>query len=41
MLRVASSSTSNNFRPRVRFYYDANCTRADVISSVATNARGY
>jgi len=39
MLRVASSSTSNNFRPGIRFYYDANCTTADVISSVATNAR--
>jgi hypothetical protein len=39
MLRVASGSTSNNFRPGIRFYYDANCTTADVISSVATNAR--
>jgi Pectate lyase superfamily protein len=39
MFRVASGSTSNNFRPGVRFYYDANCTTADVISTVATNAR--
>jgi hypothetical protein len=39
MFRVASGSTSNNFRPGVRFYYDENCTTADVISSVATNAR--
>jgi hypothetical protein len=39
MFRVASGSTSNNFRPGVRFYYDENCTSADVISSVATNAR--
>ncbi len=39
MFRVASGSTSNNFRPGLRFYYDSNCTTADVISSVATNAR--
>jgi Pectate lyase superfamily protein len=39
MMRVASGSTSNNFRPGIRFYYDENCTTADVISSVATNAR--
>ncbi|MGD0306776.1 MAG: glycosyl hydrolase family 28-related protein, partial [Candidatus Acidiferrales bacterium] len=39
MFRVASGSTSNNFRPGIRFYYDSNCTSADVISSVATNAR--
>jgi hypothetical protein len=39
MFRVASGSTSNNFRPGIRFYYDANCTTADVISTVATNAR--
>ncbi len=39
MMRVASGSTSNNFRPGIRFYYDSNCTSADVISSVATNAR--
>jgi len=39
MFRVASGSTSNNFRPGVRFYFDANCTTADVISTVATNAR--
>ncbi len=39
MFRVASGSTSNNFRPGIRFYYDTNCTTTDVISSVATNAR--
>jgi len=39
MFRVASSSTSNNFRPGFRFYYDPNCTEADKITSVATNAR--
>jgi Pectate lyase superfamily protein len=39
MFRVASGLTTNNFRPGIRFYYDANCTTADVISSVATNAR--
>ncbi|MGA8220205.1 MAG: carboxypeptidase-like regulatory domain-containing protein [Candidatus Acidiferrales bacterium] len=39
MFRVASASTSNNFRPGFRFYYDANCTEADKITSVATNAR--
>ncbi|MFZ3217714.1 MAG: glycosyl hydrolase family 28-related protein [Candidatus Acidiferrales bacterium] len=39
MLRVASASTTNNFRPGIRFYYDENCSTADVISSVATNAR--
>ncbi|MFY9805102.1 MAG: glycosyl hydrolase family 28-related protein [Candidatus Acidiferrales bacterium] len=39
MMRVASGSTSNNFRPGLRFYWDANCTTGDVISSVATNAR--
>ncbi|MGA7190158.1 MAG: glycosyl hydrolase family 28-related protein [Candidatus Acidiferrales bacterium] len=39
MMRVAASSTSNNFRPGFRFYWDANCTSADVISTVATNAR--
>ena len=39
MMRVASGSTSNNFRPGIRFYYDENCTTADVISTVATNAR--
>jgi hypothetical protein len=39
MFRVASGSTSNNFRPGIRYYYDENCTTADVISSVATNAR--
>jgi hypothetical protein len=39
MFRVASGSTSNNFRPGIRYCYDANCTTADVSSSVATNAR--
>jgi len=39
MFRVASGSTSNNFRPGIRYYYDSNCTTADVISTVATNAR--
>ena len=39
MMRVASGSTSNNFRPGIRFYFDSNCTTADVISTVATNAR--
>lgn len=39
MFRVASGSTSNNFRPGLRFYFDENCTTADVISTVATNAR--
>ena len=39
MFRVASGSTSNNFRPGIRFYYDSNCTTGDVISTVATNAR--
>ena len=39
MMRVASGATTNNFRPGIRFYYDANCTTADVISTVATNAR--
>jgi Pectate lyase superfamily protein len=39
MFRVASGATTNNFRPGIRFYYDSNCTSADVISTVATNAR--
>jgi hypothetical protein len=39
MFRVASGLTTNNFRPGLRFYFDANCTTADVISTVATNAR--
>ena len=39
MFRVASGSTSDNFRPGFRFYSDANCTDADKITSVATNAR--
>jgi hypothetical protein len=37
--RIASASTSVNFRPGFRFYSDANCTEADRITSVATNAR--
>jgi hypothetical protein len=39
MFRVASALTTNNFRPGIRFYYDSNCTTADVISTIATNAR--
>jgi hypothetical protein len=39
MFRVASASASNNFRPGFRFYSDANCTEANRITSVATNAR--
>jgi Pectate lyase superfamily protein len=39
MFRVASGLTTNNFRPGLRFYFDSNCTTADVISTVATNAR--
>ena len=38
-LRVVASSTSVNFRPGFRFYSDPNCTEADKITSVATNAR--
>ncbi len=38
-LRVAASSTSINFRPGFRFYSDPNCTEADKITNVATNAR--
>ncbi|HEY6466072.1 MAG TPA: glycosyl hydrolase family 28-related protein [Candidatus Acidoferrales bacterium] len=37
--RVASMSTSAKFRPGFRFYSDPNCTEADRITSVATNAR--
>jgi len=37
--RIAAASTGINFRPGVRFYYDANCTEADKITSIATNAR--
>jgi hypothetical protein len=39
MFRVAAGLTTNNFRPGLRFYFDSNCTTADVISTVATNAR--
>ena len=38
-VRVASGSTSANFRPGFRFYYDSNCTEADKITNIATNAR--
>ena len=38
-LRVATSSTGINFRPGFRFYSDPNCTEADKITNVATNAR--
>jgi hypothetical protein len=37
--RIASSSTSVKFRPGFRFYSDPNCTEANKITSVATNAR--
>jgi hypothetical protein len=37
--RVAATSTSINFRPGFRFYSDPNCTEANKITSVATNAR--
>ena len=37
--RIAASSTSVNFRPGFRFYSDPNCTEADKITNVATNAR--
>ena len=37
--RILSSSTSIKFRPGFRFYYDPNCTEADKITNVATNAR--
>ncbi len=37
--RIAASSTGINFRPGFRFYSDANCTEANKITSVATNAR--
>ena len=39
MMRAASASTSNTFRPGFRFYYDANCTEADKITSASANAR--
>ncbi|HUJ33259.1 MAG TPA: glycosyl hydrolase family 28-related protein [Candidatus Acidoferrum sp.] len=39
MFRVASGSTSNNFRPGFRFYSDPNCTEASKITNIATNAR--
>ena len=38
-VRVAAGSTSANFRPGFRFYYDSNCTEADKITKIATNAR--
>ncbi len=37
--RIAAASTGINFRPGFRFYSDANCTEANKITSVATNAR--
>jgi hypothetical protein len=37
--RVAASSTGINFRPGFRFYSDPNCTEANKITNVATNAR--
>jgi hypothetical protein len=37
--RVASTSTTVKFRPGFRFYSDPNCTEADRITSVSTNAR--
>lgn len=37
--RIAASSTGINFRPGFRFYSDANCTEANKITTVATNAR--
>jgi len=37
--RIAASSTGINFRPGFRFYSDPNCTEADKITGVATNAR--
>jgi Pectate lyase superfamily protein len=37
--RIAAAATAVNFRPGFRFYSDANCTEADRITSVATNAR--
>ena len=39
MFSVASASTSNNFRPGLRFYWDANCTEADRITTASSNAR--
>jgi len=39
MFRVASGLTSNNFRPGFRFYWDANCTEADRITTASANAR--
>lgn len=37
--RIAATSTSVKFRPGFRFYSDPNCTEADRITSVSTNAR--
>jgi hypothetical protein len=39
MFRVASGLTMNNFRPGFRFYWDANCTEADRITTASSNAR--
>jgi len=38
-VRVAAGSTSANFRPGFRFYSDSNCTEANKITNIATNAR--
>jgi Pectate lyase superfamily protein len=37
--RIAAASTGINFRPGFRFYSDPNCTDANKITNVATNAR--
>ena len=37
--RIASTSTAVKFRPGFRFYSDPNCTEANRITTVATNAR--
>ena len=39
MFRVASGLTTNNFRLGFRFYWDANCTEADRITTASSNAR--
>jgi hypothetical protein len=37
--RVVGAQATNNFRPGFRFYWDANCTEADRITSNSANAR--
>jgi hypothetical protein len=37
--RIAAASAGINFRPGFRFYSDANCTEANKITNIATNAR--